>query len=152
VRTALKLAVLPLALAAAAFASVLSPAAGAAAPPADITGSYDGKFNFKYYPLTEANVPDHGKIPCSMAVTFNDPMLSITVSIQTEFGPKVYNLQGRYGLGRFWATGNGLGGQMALSGTVAGVAGKLKLAGGGTVTAVDSLQTFKAVMKELPPL
>jgi hypothetical protein len=152
VRAAVKLAVLPLALLAAAFASVTTRSAGAASPPADVTGIYDGKFLFKFYPLTVGDVPDRGSYPATMIVTLNDPMLSIILTIQTDAGPEGYNLQGRYGLGHFWAQGTGPSGQLALTGTVGGAAGRLRMAAAGGLVNPETVRTVKFNMKQQPPL
>ena len=145
-RSLVKLAVLALVLCLAA-----APRAGAASPPADVTGSYGGRLAFKFYPLVEGDSPEGGSVPASADVTMNETMVSLLVRVTTTDGDEVYNLQGRYGLGRFWATGSGPAGQMSVNGTVKGAAGKLKLAAVGSITSSDTLNTVKLSLKQLPP-
>jgi len=151
VHAILKYAALPVVLGAAALASVLAPRAGAVAP-ADITGAYAGKLNYRYYPLTEGDTPARGNFPATASATFNPPNLSVTLMVETDEGQEAYTLQGRYGLGRFWANGNGPGGQMALTGKATGLDGKVKLTGKGGLVGPDVLNEISFVIKQQPPL
>ena len=151
-RSLVKVAVLPVALGV--LALVLSAAPRAVAdPPVDVTGSYAGKILHKSYTLVEGEPPVGGNFPATASVTLTDTMVGIMVTVATTDGDESYNLQGQYGLGRFWAVGSGPRGQMSVNGTVKGVPGKLKFAGTGSITSPAALHALKIGLKQqAPPL
>jgi hypothetical protein len=99
----------------------------------------------------EGDSPSRGSFPATASATFNPPMLTITIMVEAEEGQEAYTLQGRYGLGRFWANGNGPSGQMALTGKATGLPGKIKLTGKGGLVGPDTLNEISIVIKQEPP-
>ncbi len=152
-RSLVRLAVVPVVLGALALVLSLAPRAdAAAASPADVTGSYAGKLSYKFYPLVEGDSPEHGSLPATADFTMNATMIGVVLTVETPEGAEVYNLQGRYGLGRFWAAGNGPSGQMSIQGTARGAPGSLKIAGAGSIVSADTLNTFKVNLKQQAPI
>ena len=149
-RTLWKFAVLPGALAVAALVSFLAPRAGAVVP-SDIAGTYAGKVNFKFFPMTEGTPASRGSDEAEATVTYDPPNLFVNITVHTDDGDILYTLMGSYGLGRFHASGGGPGGQATIAGKATGAAGKIKLTGTGFNLPLDSVTELKFVLKQQAP-
>jgi hypothetical protein len=150
-RSWIKLAALPVGLAAAAFVLVAA-RSDAATSVADVTGVYGGKMGFKFMPLTPLDSGDHGSEVTTMQVTQSGTNIAINLTLDTALGPKFYNIGGSYGENLFFAVGNSPDGHMVMTGKASGKAPKITLKGDAKLVSASGITILKFTIHETPPL
>jgi hypothetical protein len=127
-------------------ATISLPRAEAATPPADISASFVGKgvSNNQVIANEEA-----GKGTFAMQVTAVQTGNDLTLVVNVDGGDQIWNLEGRAGGGRFWASGGvGEGEFVLLAGTAKGASGKISLKGKGYYLADTHYSDLKFTVKQ----
>jgi hypothetical protein len=142
----MRLVAAPAALAAAALAFVAT-RGGAAEDVTLIGGTYVGNVMTKFTPITPEGLPAKNVDAATLEISQDVESLTATLTVQTDAGPKMYNLGGKFGEERFWLYGNSPDGQVILSGKVLGNLPKITLKGDGRLVGPTGILDIRFVVK-----
>lgn len=149
-RTWIRLAALPVGLAAAAFLFIAA-RGEAVTTIGDVTGAYGGSASFRFQPLTPLTAVSRGREIATMQVTQTDTSVTINLTLNTVEGPKLFALAGSYGQNNFFAVGNSPDGHMVLTGKVTGKSPKLTIKADAKLVAAGGITSLKFTQHETPP-
>jgi hypothetical protein len=148
------LVALPVLCAAAGLAALplLRPAIAEDPPKPSGFFAFEGTVASRFQPLTPEDFPGAGRDAATVEVGIEGSFISLQVAIDDGEEIVNYELSGTCGQGRFWASGEVLGGLVFVTGQIRGTSPRLVLKASGHLADGAGIDTLKVTLKEVQDL